>query len=71
MDNVPKETLVVSVTTDGHLCGGQRRKGRSSSPAPNSKANTDGEGEKSSKESGRDESSSDKKEQKSVPLQKL
>ena len=29
----------------GDLYGGQRRKGRSSSPAPNSKAKTDGEGE--------------------------
>ena len=46
----------------GNCVGGQRRKGRSSSPAPNSKAKTDGEGEKPSKESGNgDESSSDKR----------
>ena len=36
----------------GNRGGGQRRKGQSSSPAPNSKATTDGEGEKPSKESG-------------------
>ena len=33
----------------GDSCSGQRRKGRSSFPAPNSKAKTDGEGETSSK----------------------
>ena len=56
----------------GNRGGGQRRKGQSSSPAPNSKAKTDGEVEKPSKESGNiDESSSDKKEQHSVPIQKL
>ena len=33
----------------GELYGGERRKGRSSSPAPNSKAKTDGEGEKPQK----------------------
>ena len=46
----------------GNRGGGQRRKGQSSSPAPNSKAKTDGEGEKPSKDSGnRDEISSFKK----------
>ena len=45
----------------GDLYGGQRRKGRSSAPAPNSKAKTDEGEEKSSKTSGnREESSSDK-----------
>ena len=34
----------------GDLCSGQRRKGRSSSPAPNSKAKTDEGWEKSSKQ---------------------
>ena len=44
------------------LYGGQRRKGRSSSPAPNSKAKTDEGEEKFSKTSGnREESSSDKR----------
>ena len=33
----------------GDLCGGQRRKGRSSSLAPSSRAKTDGEGEKPQK----------------------
>ena len=46
----------------GNRGGGQRRKGQSSSPAPNTKAKTDGEVEKPLKESGnRDESSSDKR----------
>ena len=45
----------------GDLCSGQRRKGRSSSPAPNSKAKTDDGGERSSTTSGnREEGSSDK-----------
>ena len=44
------------------LYGGQRRRGRSSSPAPNSKAKTDEGREKSSRTSGnREESSSDKR----------
>ena len=62
MDNVPKETCSFShELASGNRGGGQRRKGQSSSPAPNSKAKTDGEGEKLSKESGNgDESSSDK-----------
>ena len=46
----------------GNSGGAQRRKGHSSSPAPNSKAKTDSEGEKSSETSGnRDESSSVKR----------
>ena len=48
----------------GDLSGGQRRKGRSSSPAPNSKARTDGGGEKSSKTDHHRQ-----KEQHSVPSQ--
>ena len=63
MDNVPKETHVVSVMTKKHketCAGGQRRKGRWSSLAPNSKAKTDEGEEKSAKKSGnKDESSSD------------
>ena len=47
---------------EGGLYGGQRRKGRSSSPAPSSKAKTDGEGEISSNTSGnREESPPDKR----------
>ena len=46
----------------GYLYGGQRRKGQSSSPAPNSRAKTDGEGEILSEEAGNiDESSLDKR----------
>ena len=46
----------------GGLFGGQRRKGRSSSPAPISKAKTDEGGEKSPNTSGnREESASDKR----------
>ena len=49
MDNVQKETHSCSFSHDklvqGDMCGGQRRKGRSSSPAPNTEAKTD-EGEK-------------------------
>ena len=44
----------------GDLCSGQRRKGRSSSPAPNSKAKTD-DGENSPQKTGREESSSDQR----------
>ena len=49
MDNVPKETHLISNRGQG-----QRRKGRSSSPASHSKAKkqTDGEGQKSSQGSG-------------------
>ena len=46
--------------TQGDLCSGQRRKGRLSSPAPISKAKTDGE-EKNSSKTCREESSSDKR----------
>ena len=42
----------------GNSGGGQRRKGRSSSPASNSKAKTNGEGEKPSRESSNKEESS-------------
>ena len=45
MDNVPKgESCSFSHDTiaSGNTGKGQRRKGRSSSPAPNSKAKTDG-----------------------------
>ena len=62
MDSVQKETHVVSVMTDYHkeTCAVVRdEKGRSSSPAPNSKAKTDEGGEKSSN-TGREESSTDK-----------
>ena len=54
MDNVPKETHVVSVMTmaTGNSGAGQRWEGRSSSPASHWKANTSGEGQKSSKKSG-------------------
>ena len=46
----------------GNSGGAQRRKRQSSSPAPNSKAKTDGEGGNTSKESGnRDECSSDQR----------
>ena len=46
----------------GNSGGVHRRQGQSSSPAPNSKAKTDGEGEKPSKDSrNRDENSSDKR----------
>ena len=44
MDNVQKETHVVfshGKLVLGDLYGGQRRKGRSSSPVPNSEAGTD------------------------------
>ena len=51
-------------TASGNSGCGQRRKGRSSSPAPNSKAKTDGQ------EGNRDESS-DKKKSDSVPIQKI
>ena len=53
MYNVPKETRVVSVMTlaSENNGKGQRRKGRSSSPASHSKA-TDGEEQKSSHGSG-------------------
>ena len=54
MDNVPKEILVVSVMTSktGNKGKGERRKGRSSSPASHSKAiQTDGEEHKSSHKS--------------------
>ena len=65
MDNVQKETHVVSVMTDQYkdTCTVvSDEKGRSSFPAPNTKAKTDGEGDNSSKTSGnRDESSSDKR----------
>ena len=47
MDNVRKETHVVSVMN--LPLGAQRRKGRSSSPARHSNAKTDGEGEKPQK----------------------
>ena len=46
VDNVPKEIHAVSVMTtiaSDNSGSGQRRKVRSSSPAPNSKAKTDGE----------------------------
>ena len=56
----------------GDLYGGQRRKGRSSSPAPNSKAKTDEGREKSSKIWGnREESPFRQRDRNSVPLQKL
>ena len=59
MDKVRKDTRVVSVMTDQHeeTCAMARdEKGRSSSPALHSKAKqTDGEGQKSSKESGNKE----------------
>ena len=45
MNSVPKETHAVSVMNtiaSGNVGKGQRRKGRSCSPAPNSKAKTDG-----------------------------
>ena len=46
----------------GNRGGGQRRKGQSSSPAPNSKAKTDGEGEKTQKNQAPEmKSSSDKR----------
>ena len=65
MDNVQKETHVVSVMTDQYKesCTVVReRKGRSSSPAPNLKAKTDEWREKSSKTSrNKEESSSDKR----------
>ena len=54
MDNVPKETHVVSVMTlwaSGNKGKGQRRKGRSSSPASHSKTKqTDGEEQKASQD---------------------
>ena len=52
MDNVQKETHVASDVTDYHkeTCAVVRNEeGRSSSPAPNSKAKTDEGREKSSK----------------------
>ena len=53
MDNVQKETHSCSFSHDklvqGDMCGGQRRKGRSSSPAPNTKAKTDEWEKKTSK----------------------
>ena len=55
MDKIRKDTRVVSVMTDQHkeTCANAKdEKGRSSSPALHSKAEqTDGEGQKSSKES--------------------
>ena len=67
IDNVPKETHAVSVMTQkasGNTGDGQRRKGRSSSPASHKKAKqTDGEGQKSSTGSGnKEEGSFDKSE---------
>ena len=63
MDNVRKETHAVSVMNQPlETVAELRRKGQTSSPAPNSKVKTDGEGEKPSKETGnRDENSSDKR----------
>ena len=62
MDNVPKETHVVSVMTHWLLetvAKVRGKKGRSSSPASNSKAKqTDGEGQQSSNESCNEEESS-------------
>ena len=67
MDNVPRELIVVSshdLLASGHKGKGQRRKGRSSSPASHSKAKrTDGEEHKSSQGSGnKQENSRDKSE---------
>ena len=64
-DNARKKTHVVSVMTNKHkeTCAVVRdEKGRSSSPAPNSKAKTDDGEEKSATTSGiKEESSSDKR----------
>ena len=66
MDNLSKgDTCIFSRDSiaSGNSGAGQRRKGRSSSPASYSKVKqTDGEGQKTSKESGnKEESSSDKR----------
>ena len=73
MDNVRKETHVVfshDRLAQGDVCTVVRDdRGRSSSPTPNSKAKTDGEGKLLQKTSGsRDESTSDKRSDDSVPL---
>ena len=71
MDNVRKETHVVSVMTDLHkkTCAMVKDE-KDDLPSPNSKAKTDEGGEKTSK-TGREECSTDTKEHNSVPLQKL
>ena len=64
MDNVRKETHVVSVMNKPRETVAEVRdeKDKSSSPAPNSKAKTDGEGEKTQKNQAPEmKSSSDKR----------